>query len=329
MPPVVSQTQTIVEQKSTRGRAQRILSVVFFSIFLLGTVLFLLGRPPKNFPTDTIVTIHSGDTLRQLAQTLQDEGYVHSRVLFLNMITFVYREHNIAPGDYYFEKPISTYGIAWRIAFGKHGINQVRVTIPEGKNIFEIADIVTAKIPNIVRTDFIQKAIMSEGYLFPDTFFFYPSTTAEDALHMMQDLFTIKTKKIFTGISTDEEKKQIVIMASLIEKEARGDDDRAVIAGILWKRISIGMPLQVDATVEYADVRAMIDGVSKKESLYNTYTHKGLPPGPISNPGLLAIDAAIHPATSPYLYYLHDSRGSIHYARTFAEHSANIAKYLR
>src|SRR5690606_36216868 len=114
-----------------------------------------------------------------------------------------------------------------------------------------------------------------------------------------------------------------VIMASLIEREAKGDDDRALIAGILYNRLEEGMRLQVDATVAYAAgvkegelLRSMFD----IDSPYNTYRYGGLPPAPIANPGLLSLEAALHPEPSEYLYYLHDKRGSIHYAKTFAEH---------
>ena len=104
--------------------------------------------------------------------------------------------------------------------------------------------------------------------------------------------------------------KEIIIMASIIEREAKRDPDRGFISGILWKRLSLGMPLQVDAVPE-------------------TYKTKGLPETPISNPGMEAIKAAIHPQNSPYLYYLHDKNGNIHYAKNFAEHQANIKKYLK
>ncbi len=110
-----------------------------------------------------------------------------------------------------------------------------------------------------------------------------------------------------------------------------GDSDRAIVSGILWNRLNKGMPLQVDATLGYVTGKSSSEltvNDLKSDSLYNTYTHKGLPPGPISNPGIAAIGAAIHPDISPYLYYLHDKNGVIHFARTFAEHKQNIAKYL-
>lgn len=109
--------------------------------------------------------------------------------------------------------------------------------------------------------------------------------------------------------SSGRNEKDIIVMASIIERESKGDIDRGVISGILWKRISINMPLQVDSAME-------------------TYKVKGLPKSPIGNPGLEAIKATIHPQSSPYLYYLHDKNGNIHYAKTFTEHIKNKLKYL-
>lgn len=326
MPPQIPlENKTIMPKQKQRHRH---VYVFVFGILTLLVVLYFTGKAPSNFPTESTVTIHSGDNLQTFAEELKDGGYIRSKVLFLNMITLVYRERNIAPGDYYFNQPVSTYRLAWRIAFGDHGVSPIRVTIPEGKNIFEIGEILSNKLDTITTDEFVAFAQEKEGYLFPDTFFFYPSATLSDVVDTMNNLFDSKTKKLLSDMSSDE-KKRIITMASLIEKEAKGDDDRSIISGILFKRLEIGMALQVDATVDYAKTRQVLDGVPYKESLYNTYTHKDLPPGPIANPGILAIEAAINPSESSYLYYLHDKRGSIHYARTFAEHKANIAKYLR
>jgi len=120
-------------------------------------------------------------------------------------------------------------------------------------------------------------------------------------------------------------------MASIIEKESLNGDERQIVSGILWKRISLGMPLQVDATFLYINGKASAELTKDDlniDSPYNTYRNKGLPPGPINNPGLDAIVAALYPKDSPYLYYLHDKKGKVHYAKTFNEHVANKRKYL-
>ena len=149
----------------------------------------------------------------------------------------------------------------------------------------------------------------------------------------MRDMYTKEAKPIIKKDDTiGKSERDVVIMASLIEREARGNDDRAVISGILWNRLIRQIPLQVDATVAYA--KGIPEGSIKKgdmgfESPYNTYLYRGLPPGPIANPGILALEAAMNPAQTPYLYYLHDKYGNIHYAKTYVEHQANINKFLR
>jgi UPF0755 protein len=185
------------------------------------------------------------------------------------------------------------------------------VTIPEGFSLNQIADTVAPKLANFNKTQFLLKAKDLEGYLFPDTYFFLNNANEGDVIKSMSDNFNKKINPLLPEIiSSGKTERDIIIMASVIEREAKGDTDRGIIAGILWKRIAIGMPLQVDAAPE-------------------TYKTKGLPENPIGNPGLLAIQSAIHPKSSPYLYYLHDKNGIVHYAKTFAEHQVNIEKYLK
>ena len=187
----------------------------------------------------------------------------------------------------------------------------VSVTIPEGFNLAQIGDIFAPKLKNFNETEFLSQAKNLEGYLFPDTYFFLTNANETDVIKYMSDNFEKKVAPLYLEIdSSGKSKEDIITMASLIEKEAKGDTDRGVISGILWKRISIGMPLQVDSAPE-------------------TYKTRGLPVGPIDNPGIQAIEASIHPQSSPYLYYLHDKNGDIHYAKTFAEHVKNKLKYLK
>ena len=185
------------------------------------------------------------------------------------------------------------------------------MTIPEGFNVTEIADVFVLKLTNFNKEKFLSLTKTQEGYLFPDTYFFFTTDTEVEVLHSMSENFDKKIASIRPEIiSSGKKEKDTIIMASIIEKESKGNNDRGIISGILWKRLSIKMPLQVDAVPE-------------------TYKTKGLPKNPIGNPGLEAIKATIYPQSSPYLYYLHDKDGNIHYARTFTEHKQNIKKYLK
>ncbi|MFA4890318.1 MAG: endolytic transglycosylase MltG [Candidatus Paceibacterota bacterium] len=175
---------------------------------------------------------------------------------------------------------------------------QIRITIPEGYTTKDIAERLK-NFRNFNKEEFLKIAEDKEGYLFPDTYFFTSKEMPEEIIEKMENNFKVKAGDV---------QKDILIMASIIEKEARNKEDRRIISGILWKRLKINMPLQVDV------------------SLY-TYDNKGLPPMPICNPGLDAIDAAKNPVDSKYWYYLSDKKGVTHFARTFEEHKRNRAKY--
>jgi UPF0755 protein len=151
---------------------------------------------------------------------------------------------------------------------------------------------------------------MKEGYIFPDTYIIFPSTNTEEIIEEISNNFNEKIKSIKNIENNKKIIDEIIIMASLLEKEAKGKDDISLISGILWKRINIGMMIQADAAPE-------------------TYKNKGLPKEPISNPGLLSIKAALDPVWSQYLYYLHDKTGQVHFAESYKEHINNINKYLK
>lgn len=211
-------------------------------------------------------------------------------------------------------------------------VETVAVTLPEGFNVYQIAS--TLQAAGIVpREEFLKEAISEEGFLFPDTYEFFKDSKPKVIIAKMKKNFEEKTS-IFTEDIGKQGKgaRDIVIMASLLEEEAALEEDRKLISGILWKRISLGMPLQVDAALTYATGRSshkLTDADLALDDPYNTYKYKGLPAGPISNPGIGAIEAAINPTSSSYLYYLSDSKGVIHYAKTFEEHKLNKTRYLR
>jgi len=185
------------------------------------------------------------------------------------------------------------------------------ITIPEGFDINQIAATAAPQLANFNENQFLLEAKNKEGYLFPDTYFFFSKANETDVIKSMSDNFGKKIAPLLPEIiSSGKNEKDIIIMASIIEREAKGNTDRGIISGILWKRISINMPLQVDSAPK-------------------TYKIKGFPKNPISNPGLEALKAAIYPQNSPYLYYLHDKNGNIHYAKNFTEHQSNEQKYLR
>ncbi|MFA7285464.1 MAG: endolytic transglycosylase MltG [Candidatus Paceibacterota bacterium] len=291
-----------------------IISVFVFLVLLFSYFYFFLFQAPASFKTDQIFVIEKGSSVRSVSLKLKNEGFIESRVFFESFIIIFGGEKNISSGDYLFKEKLSVLELANRIAKGEKGISPIRVTIPEGYSISEIAETFAVKLHNFNKDNFINQSRDKEGYFFPDTYFFLSSDNEEVVIKMMNNNFAKRTEKIFSIFDNlpnkDERIKEILIMASLIEGEASGDNDRETISGILWKRLEINMPLQVDV--------API-----------TYEERGLPDDPISNPGLKAILAAMNPKISPYLYYIHDKKGDTYFARTFKEHRDNIEKYLK
>ncbi len=307
--------------------------IIIFIIFVICGAVYFDISAPGDFTYGGIVTISPGESLKEFSSTLASSGYIRSQFLFTNLVIFFGGDKHLSQGDYYFEKPVNVIDLARQIAKGQHNLDPVKITIPEGRNISEISEIFKNKLSEFDEKVFKEKAKEYEGYLFPETYFIYPKTDTITVLNEMRDMFNKEAKPLIKKENIlNKSEGDIVIMASLIEREARGDDDRAIISGILWNRLDKQIPLQVDATVAYA--KNIPEGSLQKsdmgfDSPYNTYIYRGFPPGPISNPGTLALEAAMHPAVVPYLYYLHDKHGNIHYAKTYVEHQENINNYLR
>lgn len=285
--------------------------IIFYVVGICLTLFILfyfLLFPPFSFKEGIIINIEQGASLQKISRYLKENQIIRSRIAFEAFVIIYGGEKHMVLGDYLFEKKLLVYQVARRISKGDHNLAPVKVTIPEGFNTLDIAQSFVDKLPNFNKENFLFQ--VEEGYLFPDTYFFLTTDNEDNVLKSMSDNFNKKITPILPAINNSgKTKEKIIIMASIIEKEAKGDTDREFISGILWKRIAIGMPLQVDAAPD-------------------TYKTKGLPNKPIANPGLKAIKAAIFPKASAYLYYLHDKDGVIHYARSFEEHKQNKAKYL-
>ena len=287
------------------------------TIYIIGAIIFFLlfyslfFSAPDDFLPESIVNIKEDSSLRYISKYLEENRIIRSRALFETFVIIWGGEKHIVPGDYLFENKLSVFEVARRVSKGERHLAPVKVTIPEGFNVLDISEVFTIKLPNFNEERFLVEGIKKEGYLFPDTYFFLVTDNEEDVLRSMNNNFEKKIlpfeSQIIISGKTEEE---IIIMASLIEKESKGDIDREFISGILWKRLAMNMPLQVDAELD-------------------TYKTKGLPENPISNPGIKAIKAALYPKISDYLYYLHDEDGNVHYAKTFEEHKLNKQKYLK
>lgn len=308
---------------------------------------FTYGLLPADASASTQVVfeVKQGEGSRAIVGDLARTGLVRSSLVTETLALLTGSAFHLQPGLYKLDAAMSPRDILDELASKDGG--EVTVTIPEGSNLYQI-DGILANALVIHRGDLINfvasgatgsaasgtGAADLEGKLFPDTYRFYTDANVASVVQEMEDAFASKAAPLLAADSANATSD--LIMASVVEKEVSDPGDQAIVAGILWKRISAGMPLQADATVCYAMQRAAPLSASpcgtldlKINSPYNTYLYKGLPPGPIGNPGISAIQAAIHPVRSPYWFYLSDPKtGKTIFSKTLDEQHQNTVKYL-
>lgn len=306
--------------------------IVFVAIILIFYLAYFSS--PSIFSThETVFSVPEGKTLSQIAYTLEVEGFIKSSALFKALVIVLGGEGGVRYGEYVFKKPENVWTIARRMVAADFQLTPVRIVIPEGSTVVSMADIFEQHLTRFNRNVFIRIAKKDEGYLFPDSYNFFPNDGEFAVYKTLRSTFDEKIAPLQDDIArSGRGLNDIIIMASLLEKEARTTATRRTIAGILWKRLSIGMPLQVDAVFEYINGKNTYTLTAEDlqiDSPYNTYKYKGLPIGPIASPGLDSIFAALNPTESPYFYYLSDKEGNIYYSKTFEEHVAKKARYLR
>lgn len=313
---------------------------LIITIVLLLIVIFIsflwwengISSVNPNNKESVLFVVQKGTGLKEIAGNLEKAGLIKNRIIFFLYARFNRFEGKIQAGDFRLSSSMSAQEIAQNLT---HGIQDAWITVPEGLRATEIAEILHTKIPsyNVSWTNIL---VPNEGYLFPDTYLIPKDATIEMVASLMRGNFDRKYSEI-NILNSKLTKSQIVILASLIEREAITNAEKPIIAGILMNRLGQRMALQVDATIQYAKgqnpgTQKWWDPVTVEEyksvkSIYNTYLFAGLPPGPIANPGLQALKAAANPADTNYLYYLHDKKGIIRYATTLSEHEVNIQKY--
>jgi UPF0755 protein len=288
-------------------------------------------------PTDNTFTqfeVAKGEGVKSVVTHLSQEGIIRSSTAFYILIKSMGIDKSIQAGDYRLSKSMDARTVAKELT---HGVVDVWLTTLEGWRIEEIATTL-AKNFDIPEKEFLSYA--KEGYMFPDTYQVSKDATAAAIASLFLDTFN---KKITPQMHADAQKSgltidQVVVLASIVEREGHNDEDRPVIAGILLNRLKKDWPLQTDATIQYALgyqpqekswwKKILTEDDMKIKSPYNTYLHTGLPPGPISNPGISSLQAVIYPKQTEYMYYLHDTKGNVYYAKTQEDHDQNIAKHL-
>lgn len=300
---------------------------------------YLLSARSKTSKADKIFIVRPGEPVIDIASNLKSEGLIKSPLAFRLLVSQMGIAKSIQAGDFRLSVAMTSRQIAEELT---HGAIDVWVTIPEGLRIEEQAAKIEEKLKfgnekfSFDKKGYIKNA--EEGYMFPDTYLIPKDSGTKDVINRLRETFEIKAaKSIQEQNRTKLSLEEIVILASLIEREAISDEERPIIAGILINRLNDNYPLQVDASIQYAKGYDSSNNtwwapVTQEEyqsvkSNFNTYLFTGLPPGPICNPGLSSIEAALKPAQTDYYYYLHDREGKVHFAKTLDEHNLNKDRY--
>ncbi len=341
------------------------LKIIKYSLILIAIILVIAGllywrgitTPAGGLGQDTLFIIDKGESVNQISQNLYDAGLIKSKFNFEVYVWLTKQETKIKSGEYNLSSSLTIREIVKILAAGEALSKERKITIVEGWNINDIdkyfkenniisdnsfINMAKAGIGNwqleIERPEFLSDAPLSanlEGYLFPDTYRIFKDAAAEDIVKKMLINFNDKLTDEMRNEIARQGKTiyEVVTMASIIEKEVRTPEDTKIVSGIFWDRIKYGQSLESCATLAY------ILGVNKEQysiedtkidSPYNTYRNPGLPPGPICNPGLNAINAAIYPQYTEYNYFLNrQDTGETIFSKTLDEHNRNKARYLK
>ena len=329
---------------NSKKRHNALKIVLSLIIILILVVVVLFSTLSNNLTTTKTITIEQGTSTTQIAQILENEGVISNKYVFLARIVLSEYKGKLKYGTFEFDPDDSIGDIIAKIAKDGAKKESVTITIPEGYSVEKIIELLESEglgtkheieqaleknydfefLENLVTPDGCKYRL--QGFLFPSTYEFYTDATCEEIIETLLAEFEKQYAKVSDNYDNLYE---IITKASLIEREARVSSDRAKIAGVIENRLNADMRLQIDATVVYAisdglyNVERVLYRDLENDSPYNTYKHKELPIGPISNPGLESIKAAINPEKHNYLYYRTDegkNDGSHVFTETFEEH---------
>jgi UPF0755 protein len=329
-------------RKKGSGIGGILLGILLIAALTLGAAAWLVFTP-YGPETETFVNIAPGSSAMAIGRKLESADIVRSRFAF-DLVRW-YRHGTLHAGVYRFDHPAPVTEVYARIARGD--VFTKALTVPEGANIFDIAarveqaglgtrqDFLAAAVSQTsLVADFDPAATSLEGYLFPDTYRFPPTVTATQIAAAMVKRFRVAA----TQLGLTENVHQVVTVASLVERETAVDGERALVASVFENRLAKNMPLRTDPAVIYGlEVTGHWRGTIYQSDLirdtpYNTYLHAGLPPGPVANPGIPSLRAAMNPAKTNYLYFVAagtDAQGHSLFSETLDEHNRNVADYRR
>ena len=327
--------EDVIHPKVFLSRFSKLIALPFLIVACL--FIYFVSAPFVHFSKPVMLEIDSGDSLKTIAKEIKDANIVRSADVLRVAISIFGGQNKIKAGVYEFDSPSNVFSIAYRLSNQDYGYIPVKLTFPEGINSKEVFNIIDSKFPELKNASSSAQNIdlinSTEGYLFPDTYFFPPNADMKMIVDRMSTEYKRKIKKFESAIaSSGHTESEIIIMASILEEEVKTTEDRKQVADLLWRRIKNGMPLQVDSSLGYLDGKKSSELTLEDlatTSPFNTYKNKGLPPSPISNPGEDAIDAAINPIPNDYLFFLTDASGKTYFSKTYAEHLRFKKLYIR
>lgn len=294
--------------------------LILISLLILAVASFkYLSSPVSSDTTPKNFVINQGDGLSTIATRLEKTGFVRNRYIFMFYAYRLGLNKKIQAGMFKISNSLNSSEIAMTLS--KNGTQDYWLKIIEGTRVEEFAP----------SAEFLSQAKDKEGYLFPDSYLIPQNYSASQILEIIGKNFDKKLSQASLNSTSGLSTSEAVTLASILEREANTLTTKQMISGILQNRLKIGMALQVDATIQYAhgSWAPLTKSDLSIKSPYNTYLNPGLPPTPICNPGYDSLYAAFHPTESDYMYYISDTNGQMHYAKTLSEHNANVTKYLK
>jgi len=325
------------------GTVRTLITLFLVAVFAVGGWLAWQVHMPVTPPPNTSLLLHSGYSTRRIAAELKKAGVIRSELVFQGWHV-LHPKPTLKAGEYLFERDATLPQVYDRIAHGDIYFHVI--TIPEGHTMFEIARAIedaglgratdflqVAESQTQLISDLAPGAKSLEGYLFPNTYQFTRTQSLQEMAAVMVHQFRQVTQEIGLSASSNSDLSKVVTMASIIEKETAAPDERPLVASVYYNRLAENMALDADPSVIYAELLtgtyqgSLHHADLAVNSPYNTYRFPGLPPGPIANPGKSALEAAMHPESTNFLYFVADGNGRHRFARNLEEHNRNVAAY--
>lgn len=335
-PALPNYTENGAPTSPLRRFLRRSMYVLLVCIVFIGAALGYIQHivtPPDNFPIEQEFIITEGATTIEITDALYEAGFIRSPFALYAILVLLHDPRELKASTYIFSHPLSAFDLAKRFMLGDYGNDLVRFVHYEGESRKFLAQRASQVLRGFDAEAFLNITEGKEGRLFPDTYLLPKVFSAPELAALLEETYETRVSPLRPAMydSTLTE-AEIIILASILEREANTPQSKSIVAGILLRRLEMGMPLQVDASMEYVLDKPLNELQASDldvDSPYNTYLNDGLPPTPIGNPGLTAIQAVLEPTPSSYLFYLTGNDGVFYYADTYAQHKRNIDAHLR